>query len=186
MIEALTGGDFAERIPSRWLVTPEDGVSLDETSSQLAQDIKRYEAMLKVGRPILVGHNQFYDLCFIYRAFIGPLPSTSGAFSREIHRLFPRIVDTKHLASRGDHSMVADDSLAELFASVRNEEYPQLTQDPGFQYGYGRAAAHQAGFDSKSRLIYILGFTSAICFILMHIPATYRIAMAYPTRPYEK
>lgn len=148
MIEALTGGRFAEDIIPECLAGIGSKAGLNVMASQLTQDLNRYEAMLRAEQPILVGHNQFYDLCFIYQTFIGQLPPSQEAFRQEIHRLFPRMVDTKHLASRGGHSMVADDSLGELYASLKDEPNPLLIQDTLLKSGKGHA--HQAGYDSES------------------------------------
>jgi hypothetical protein len=73
--------------------------------------MKKYEDQLKRQRPVLVGHNQFHDLCFLYEKFIGDLPSSLGDFKDQIRHLFPRLVDTKYLGSKGEHSMIADETL---------------------------------------------------------------------------
>lgn len=157
MIEALVGGDFAKSIDPQWLVTGKGKASLANMASKLAQDLKQYEAALKAQPPILVGHNQLFDLCFIFQTFIGPLPATVDAFRREIHALFPRIADTKHLGSRDDHAMVGDENLEELFGSVRDQYTPVLIHEAGF--GYDRVCTHQAGYDSE----YLF-----VCFVYSH------------------
>jgi poly(A)-specific ribonuclease len=142
VIEALAGGDFADEIPAKLLQTRAE--SRVESSSQ---DMKRIEAILKKKQPIMIGHNQFFDLCFLYQTFIGSLPGTMDGFKREIHHLFPRLVDTKYLATRHNHRMHADDNLSELFDIMQKQSFPQIYPETG--YGYVKESAHQAGYDSK-------------------------------------
>ena len=151
VIEALSGGTFADDIAPECVFASSDEPGMEGAASELSSDLRRYESMLHSRQPIIVGHNLLHDLCFIYQAFIGPMPPTADDFCVEIHRLFPRIVDTKHLSSRGDHSMTGDDSLAELFAETRPQHFPLLTPEDG---GFCRVTevAHQAGYDSESRV----------------------------------
>lgn len=113
----------------------------------LKQEIASYEEKLKKNRPILVGHNKFIDLFFIYRTFIGPLPGELEDFQQHIHYLFPRIVDTKYMVTRGGHDMLPDENLQELFSMFKSQDLPAI--EFVHQFGYRREAAHQAGYDSK-------------------------------------
>jgi poly(A)-specific ribonuclease len=47
---------------------------------------------------VLVGHNCFLDLMFIYSQFIDVLPQTHQVFIQKVHELFPQIYDTKLMA----------------------------------------------------------------------------------------
>ena len=47
---------------------------------------------------ILVGHNLFLDLVYLYACFFGPLPERVEDFQAAMGILFPLIVDTKYLA----------------------------------------------------------------------------------------
>ena len=49
-------------------------------------------------KPILVGHNLFLDLIYIYKCFFGPLPDQLEVFRSIMSALFPLIIDTKYLA----------------------------------------------------------------------------------------
>ena len=112
----------------------------------MQQRVEAYESKLKTARPILVGHNQLYDLCFIYRTFFGNLPDTPSEFVAKIHDLFPRVVDTKHLAARDDHNMAPDNSLADLYSSFKHQEEPGIVQDA--DYNCRKESSHEAGYDS--------------------------------------
>jgi len=86
------------------LLSPEERARLD--------DDRRKEKLRRLGakraftaiseacrRVPLVGHNCYFDLLFLLSHFHGPLPEDALDFKRTVHRLFPRIYDTKVLAS---------------------------------------------------------------------------------------
>lgn len=53
--------------------------------------------LLVEARKPIIAHNCLHDLCKIYANFISPLPSSLSDFKRNLHSLFPLIVDTKVL-----------------------------------------------------------------------------------------
>jgi len=126
-------------------MTASTKVASDETSAAAMPDIftkfKTIEAKLKERRPVVIGHYQFHDLCFIYQTFLGTLPPTLDEFRHEIHRLFPRIVDTKYLTSAE-----GERSLEELYSSAKRQDFPRLNPVSGFVYF--AEPKHEAGFDS--------------------------------------
>jgi poly(A)-specific ribonuclease len=154
-MEALMGFDFAETLPVEYLI--DNRVADREAAiNRTTEHLKNLQSELTREQPILVGHNSLYDLCFIYHSFCGPLPPTIQQFGVEMHYLFPRIVDTKYLARRpGNHSMLADDNLSELFQSACQLDMPKIIRDPDMSevvrgdYQVPGIAAHQAGYDSK-------------------------------------
>lgn len=105
------------------------------------------ESRLKKNRPIVVGHNMLWDLCFLFKTFNGILPESVEVFQRLVGENLPRIVDTKYLFTRGDHEMMPDQSLMECFTAVDGETNPLVRFEP--LYGYTRPALHQAGYDSE-------------------------------------
>ncbi|TEA22203.1 Pre-piRNA 3'-exonuclease trimmer [Colletotrichum sidae] len=114
---------------------------------QVAHALLVLNDRLQMVRPVLVGHNQFWDLLFLYRTFIDDLPGSAGEFFTEIHELFPRILDTKILAI-SDQAIEGEDPLADIFdrLDVYNAT-PRITWDPLYGYNH-KAEAHEAGFDS--------------------------------------
>lgn len=142
------GCPFADRTIPECVETAGIKTSPNLMVSRIAQDMRLCEAILKARRPIFVGHNQFFDLCFIYQTFIGPLLDSSLAFKKEIHRLFPRMIDTKYLASRGDPAIAADSSLGSVYSRLAHEEVPRVQRH--VLMGSGEESPHQAGHDSKS------------------------------------
>jgi len=138
VIEALAGGSFAKEITAK--------LRLDEP---MAAIMEAAEERLKARRPVLVGHNQFLDLCFLHQTFFGPLPPTLEAFEAEIHASFPRVADTKFMAERGRHEMAPDFNLRDLFLRAKGAATPVIVAalgTPGYPPGIDRS--HSAGFDS--------------------------------------
>jgi len=148
------GTKFASTVPVEYMVS-ERGADRGAAIARMKERMQCVWTKLAHERPVLVGHNFLYDLCFIYQSFCGPLPDTIDEFGQELCLLFPRLVDTKYLARRhGDHSMLADDTLTELFDGVKDINMPRIVADPSMpevvRGDYPPAvSAHQAGYDSK-------------------------------------
>lgn len=62
------------------------------------QDLPRQLQTLSDEGTVLVGHNLFLDLIYLYECFFGPLPDLVEDFQSIIGLLFPLIIDTKYLA----------------------------------------------------------------------------------------
>ncbi|TKW53453.1 Poly(A)-specific ribonuclease PARN, partial [Colletotrichum tanaceti] len=137
--------------PSHWeeVCTGDDDPTAQTLGERVADALKRIEGQLKRSRPVIVGHNQFMDLLFLYNTFVDDLPATLDEFLAKIHELFPYILDTKLLAIK-HQAIEGEDPLVDLYDRFSDRKaMPQIDWPPG--YGYGRSGtAHQAGFDSKS------------------------------------
>lgn len=144
LIDAMTGNLFTEDLRTEWMV--EDACNdIGHRASEIRAELSKYETKLTAKPPIIVGHNQFYDLCFTYQAFVGDLPLRLEDFRNKIHTLFPRMVDTKFLATPPNyHVMMADDNLSMLFDIAKDQELPIIVQDARL----GGHMKHQAGYDS--------------------------------------
>ena len=148
VIEALVGGSFAEDIHEMCRPSADDSHTKLYVSNEDLDKMIEYERQLRTGRrPVLVGHNHFTDLCFLYQAFIGPLPKDLVDFKHEIHRIFPRMIDTKYMTMRGRSPMFPDDNLEELYNSVKRKQNLLLKCDA--ELGYSNNSTHEAGYDSK-------------------------------------
>ncbi|NXL87897.1 PNDC1 ribonuclease, partial [Alectura lathami] len=53
-----------------------------------------FHILVKAKKP-LVGHNMLMDLCHLHDKFYNPLPESYEEFKRNIHSLFPVLIDTK-------------------------------------------------------------------------------------------
>lgn len=153
MIDALAGGDFAQNIEPSWLpaYVHNWGMAQIHGSNRSgftdASDMRQVEAILKTQSPIIVGHNLFHDLAFIYQTFFGPLPETLDEFLSAIHNLFPRIVDTKYMFNtsqpRGDPSV----SLQASTKMYSKSQFPIVRSIDNF---IEKKKNHHAGYDSKT------------------------------------
>ncbi|KAF6115583.1 PARN like, ribonuclease domain containing 1 [Phyllostomus discolor] len=55
-----------------------------------------FQMLVKAQKP-LVGHNMMMDLLHLHEKFFRPLPESYHQFKRNIHRLFPVLIDTKNV-----------------------------------------------------------------------------------------
>ena len=147
IFEALVGGDLSG-IQPEWFASksgdkPE--AQLPYIKTELAQII----AILQKKKHILVGHNVFIDLGFLYKTFIGNLPATVENFQAEIHELFPTVFDTKYLATHNNDSMNPQANLKDLLAPFRKVHVPLIVlHEHHTAYGASLGKEHEAGFDS--------------------------------------
>ncbi|KAI0104910.1 CAF1-domain-containing protein [Hypoxylon sp. NC0597] len=160
LFEALSGGSFAARINREWIthnnrlpVVADPRKKFNETF-----DFQQCEANLKRNQPILIGHNLFHDLAFIYNTFFEPLPPLADDFLRRINVLFPRIVDTKFMHTRGKHMMEPDRTLQELHDRYAKFKFP-VVRDVARP---GLAAPHNAGYDSCMTAVLFLKQTRSL------------------------
>ncbi|KAF4783741.1 hypothetical protein HER10_EVM0013300 [Colletotrichum scovillei] len=130
-------------------------LSTETLKDEVAGALKELEAFGRGYEPIIIGHNQFMDLLFLYNTFIDDLPDTLDEFRAKIHNLFPYIIDTKLLAIKDD-TIKGEDPLMDLYNRFDgNRTQPSIHWDAA--YGYGRrGTAHQAGFDSHMTAVVFL------------------------------
>ncbi|KAJ5013405.1 hypothetical protein K4K57_002801 [Colletotrichum sp. SAR 10_99] len=113
------------------------------------------ESKLQLQRPPIVGHNQFFDLLFIYQTFFDDLPASCGEFFANIYELFPHIIDTKLMAI-ADQAIEGEDPLADIFDRfIGDVSRPSIGWDPAHGYSQ-RANAHEAGYDSFMTAVILL------------------------------
>ncbi|EDN98813.1 hypothetical protein SS1G_13672 [Sclerotinia sclerotiorum 1980 UF-70] len=150
IFEALCGGDLTG-IDPMWLYTDDENTQPNHHSSrpflesQLAAVIKT----LKKKQHVIVGHNLFTDLCFLYKTFIGTLPAGVGDFQSQIHSLFPFVIDTKYLATYNSDAMNPRVNLKELLIPFQKVHMPLiLLHEKHNTYGGVNGKSHEAGFDS--------------------------------------
>ncbi|RKF64711.1 Poly-specific ribonuclease PARN [Erysiphe neolycopersici] len=147
VFEALCGGDLSG-IDPLWIYNQEDEEP-EKLPAGIATRIKDVEAKLKLKNHVIIGHNLFMDIAFLYKTFVGPLPTQVEDFQKEIHQLFPRVIDTKFLATHGLESMHIRSSLKEVLKPFLKIDNPLilLHQDHrGYGSSFGRD--HEAGYDS--------------------------------------
>ncbi|CAB3994065.1 pre-piRNA 3 -exonuclease trimmer-like, partial [Paramuricea clavata] len=91
-----------------------------------------FDMLVKLKKP-LVGHNLLTDILFMYEKFNSSLPDDYDNFKRDIHRLFPYIIDTKHIAfALNRHEILRE---TDLFRKTNLEElYTELSCHKGLYY----------------------------------------------------
>ena len=124
IIEAMTGGDISGLDP--WcLASVIDGPIAAKDEKVVTEYFDQLQLQLKSKRPVLVGHNIFLDLVYLYRTFIGDLPLVVEDFQRAIHELFPLVIDTKYMATHKSADSKTS-SLHEVDQVLRQRKMPIL------------------------------------------------------------
>ncbi|ESZ92144.1 hypothetical protein SBOR_7475 [Sclerotinia borealis F-4128] len=151
IFEALCGGDLTG-IDPMWSYTGDESTqpsSLDSSRPVLEAELAAVTKKLKEKQHVIVGHNLFTDLCFLYKTFIGTLPAGVGDFQSQIHSLFPFVIDTKFLATYNSDAMNPRVNLKELLIPFQKVHMPLiLLHEEHNTYGAASGKSHEAGFDS--------------------------------------
>ena len=141
-VEAMARGNLA-RINPRIIQTP---IHERETVTKAFEIVRDG---LKSKKTVLVGHNIFMDLMFLYTCFFGPLPSSAAEFTNEIGKLFPNIIDTKYMATHDSLNVSLDVSqLDELYHQLEHVPSPAILLHPDHARYAVEKPLHEAGYDS--------------------------------------
>ncbi|XP_078611621.1 poly(A)-specific ribonuclease PARN-like isoform X1 [Branchiostoma floridae x Branchiostoma japonicum] len=109
---------------------------------------------------LVIGHNMLLDVLHLVHKFSYPLPQEIDEFKSLVNCLFPRLLDTKLMASMHPFKeLVSNTTLGDLEATLGKEPFkvPVIVFPEDFP-GYETAQEHQAGYDA-----YITGR----CFTIM-------------------
>ncbi|KAG7222563.1 hypothetical protein INR49_016160 [Caranx melampygus] len=132
-------------------------------------------AISKSGK-LVVGHNMLLDVMHTIHQFYCPLPEDLQDFKEVTMCVFPRLLDTKLMASTQPFKeMITNTSLAELEKQLKESPFksPQVETAEGFpSYDTAQEQLHEAGYDA-----YITG----LCFISM---ANYLGSFLTPPKAY--
>uniref|UniRef100_A0A8C2HJ96 Poly(A)-specific ribonuclease (deadenylation nuclease) n=1 Tax=Cyprinus carpio TaxID=7962 RepID=A0A8C2HJ96_CYPCA len=118
-------------------------------------------AISKSGK-LVVGHNMLLDVMHTIHQFCGPLPEELDDFKEVAMSVFPRLLDTKLMASTQPFKeIISNTSLAELHKQLRETPFRSPTTEcpEGLQsYDTSTEQLHEAGYDA---------FITGLCFISM-------------------
>ncbi|XP_005813387.1 poly(A)-specific ribonuclease PARN [Xiphophorus maculatus] len=118
-------------------------------------------AISKSGK-LVVGHNMLLDVMHTIHQFYCPLPEDLQDFKEVAMCVFPRLLDTKLMASTQPFKeLINNTSLAELEKQAKETPFkpPQVETAEGFpSYDTAQEQLHEAGYDA-----YITG----LCFVSM-------------------
>lgn len=149
----LVGGDFAKDV---WRIYSAGPGMIEPDREKVLQES---ELKLKSRRPALIGHNMLHDLCFLHATFFGPLPDTVDMFGAMIYRLFPCILDTKHILKVGHNEMMPARALEDIYVDFENMAVPFTIDGQPVAAPSGQHLAreyHQAGHDSyKTSVVFL-------------------------------
>ncbi|KAI9737154.1 MAG: hypothetical protein M1834_000747 [Cirrosporium novae-zelandiae] len=154
LFEAMVGGDLSGIPPEVFDVNMEG----DFQNSTIAKE--KMLQRLKNKKTTLVGHNLFVDLVNVYKCFFGQLPDRVEGFSVKIHALFPRIIDTKYLATYSNASVNEPSSLETLWDRFKDAEGPIIDMASSHMKYMGSSPLHEAGYDSMltAKVMIILSY----------------------------
>ncbi|KAJ5650371.1 CAF1 family ribonuclease [Penicillium longicatenatum] len=145
IVEALIAGDLSQLPDSTFSSFIRKDAPSQFGEADLAENVRKH---LQENRPILVGHNCFMDLIYLYSGFIGKLPDTVEEFQTLIHGAFPNVVDTKYLATHDAGSINPISSLEEVSRKLVKVSVPKIEIDSMHQKYLFRCSNHEAGYDS--------------------------------------
>lgn len=119
LIEAIHGGDISKINP--------DGINRGAGVGKISgvSMFTSIQEQLLGASTVLVGHNLFMDLIYFYACFFGPLPDKVEDFQSIIHKVFPRIIDTKYLATHDDPYLETSE-LGQLDQKLASEAGPEI------------------------------------------------------------
>lgn len=141
------GGDLSG-IEPEWFYDKESEKAEEELKA-VKLELEEILGALRTKSSLIVGHNLFTDLGFLYKTFVGYLPSKVEHFQEDIHELFPTVIDTKYLATQGQDSMNPRSNLKDILAPFRKMHFPLvLLHQDHTNYGVAFGKEHEAGFDS--------------------------------------
>jgi hypothetical protein len=149
LIEAISGGDITKMPPEYFTSAfPSDVKPVYGEEGALRRFVDDLQQKLNLRRRVLVGHNCFTDLVYLYSCFIGQLPDRVEDFQEIIRKMFPAVVDTKFIASfgKGWHSTSLQDVELELQADGPGVPLVEIPVDFD-RYAVGQRL-HEAGYDS--------------------------------------
>ncbi|KAL8777011.1 MAG: hypothetical protein Q9213_008040 [Squamulea squamosa] len=138
LVEAMHGGDLSAINQDSF------GQVFASRKGSITSKLTSLRSRLEGHSTVLVGHNLFLDLIYLHACFFGPLPDKVEDFQRVIHNLFPRIIDTKYLATHNQLGMAAF-NLEELDQLHSQQAQPIIGHT---KYAAAFNTTHQAGFDS--------------------------------------
>jgi len=98
---------------------------------------------------LVVGHNMLTDIMQIMRQFFSsPLPENFEDFKSMTSSLFPKILDTKYMASIAPlKELISNTALAEMEKILSKDTFPKITIENS-HYSTENEKLHEAGYDA--------------------------------------
>ncbi|NWI56497.1 PNDC1 ribonuclease, partial [Calyptomena viridis] len=115
-----------------------------------------FQILVKAKKP-LVGHNMLMDLMHLHDKFYQPLPESYEEFKRNIHNLFPVLIDTKTVTKSMQKKYLFPrvSSLSEVYAVLCSSDlnpedapWPVITLGSDCSRYAEKKSPHEAGYDA--------------------------------------
>ena len=126
VIESLVGSPPTNIDARRFAVDPATGEAILADLDHIKSRLGRAQRLLTNKKSVLVGHNLFLDLIYLYKTFIGSLPDRVEDFINLVHTMFPLVIDTKYMATHNCGDINPRSSLEEIAEQLSSEQYPLL------------------------------------------------------------
>lgn len=148
LLDGLIGKDLSN-IPEDYLLAALPSTTKAMDGERPVQSLREsLNQKLKTRRKVLVGHNCTTDLLYLYKLVVGDLPGNLANFLKEIHDMFPAIIDTKFLANSHSEKL-GRITLGEVEVDLQDETgMPDIVTPPEFDRYTNEAFYHEAGYDS--------------------------------------
>lgn len=148
IIEALLGNDISNVDLRMCATDPLTGEHVFADMHEYSARFHRAQHAMRNRPRVMVGHNCFLDLVYLYKTFVGRLPETVTEFAREINKRWPVIVDTKYMATHNCGDINPASSLEEIARQLEYQE-KQVDELDELHSKYKNVEVyHEAGFDS--------------------------------------
>ncbi|GAB7360135.1 hypothetical protein MBLNU230_g7898t1 [Neophaeotheca triangularis] len=148
IIEALLGGDISAIDLKECARDPNTGSPIAADLTTYRRELHAVQSRLRHKATVMVGHNCFLDLVYLYHHFLGPLPEKVEDFQRLIHDYWPIVVDTKYMATHNCGSINPASSLEQIASQLSEEKEPVLELSPNHDAYEKVESFHEAGYDS--------------------------------------
>ncbi|NXU51470.1 PNDC1 ribonuclease, partial [Turnix velox] len=115
-----------------------------------------FQMLVKASKP-LVGHNMLMDLMHLHDKFYKPLPESYEEFKRNIHSLFPVLIDTKIVTKsiwkkwqfpRVSSLLEVYEALCSSKLKTKSPTYPVITLASDCSRYAEKKCLHEAGYDA--------------------------------------
>lgn len=148
VIEALHGSDISNLDLRECAKDPVTGEAIFFDMAEYKAQFHRAHNFMHRNPRVLVGHNCFLDLVYIYRTFIDDLPDTVEEFAECLHRLWPIIIDTKYMSTHNCSDISPVSSLEQIATQMSAQPKPVLEVDKEHMKYSAAESLHEAGYDS--------------------------------------
>lgn len=148
IIEALLGNDVSRLDLRESAKDPVTGEHVFADMDEFRAQFNRAHGLMRDNPRMIVGHNCFLDMVYIYRTFVGPLPDTVTEFQSKLHALWPIVVDTKYMSTHNCGDINPVSSLEQIAAQLSAQKAPNVEVAAEHRKYEEVEAFHEAGFDS--------------------------------------